>query len=387
MTEKQRGVVGGAERQRQLFFTTRVSAYLSMIDALIDDRRIAEALRTAEAAKGRTLLDILAGGHLMSEDLVSADERKREAELRAAVSAAADQKSRQHARDELESFLAGLYPKYPRLPAQRSAPAEVTVPEMGDLLHHPSAAFVEYVVEPKFVRIFVVRQRGGHTHVDARSVPIDSARLATKVDRYVTEIAQRFHGYRTSARALYDLLVAPAAPLLRSARVVCIIPDGPLWNLPFESLIAVDGRAVVDRMATFYAPSITVYHQMTLRSAASRPRSFLGFAEIPPSTEPEREVRTISGLFPPGAARTYTGQAALESRVKRDGPGFDVIHFATHGMLDDTNPMYSYLLLAHAAGEPDDGRLETWEMMQLDPHAQLALVSGCGTRRAGAHRL
>lgn len=385
MTEEQRGVVGGAERQRQLFFTSRVPAYLSMIDALIEDGRLQEALRIAEAAKGRTLLDILAGGRLMSEDLVSAGERKREADLRDAVTSAKDEPSRQRARNELESFLAGLYAKYPRLPAQRNAPAEATVAEMGELLHDRNAAFVEYVVEPQRVRIFIIRLRAGRTHVDVRSVPVDSVQLAKKVDRYVTEIAQRFHGYRPSSRALYDLLVAPAAPLLRSARVVCIIPDGPLWNLPFESLIAPDGRAVIDRLATFYAPSITVYRQMTLRSAVSKPKSFLGFAEIPASTEPEREVRAIAGLFPSGAARTYTGPSALESRVKRDASAFDVIHFATHGVLDDTNPMYSHLLLAHAAGEPDDGRLETWEMMQLDLHAQLAVLSACDTGRGVVH--
>jgi CHAT domain-containing protein len=381
VTEEERSVVGGNERQQRLFFASRVPAYHAMLDALIEDGRVDEALRIAEEAKGRTLLDALAGGRSLSEDLFSAEEQKREQQLRAQVAAAKDDASRRRARDELDSFEAVLYAKYPGLEAQRRAPAPATNAQMAALLGDERAAFVEFVVEEQRARVFVVRRRGGRARVDVRTIAIGSAPLGKRVSAYVGELAQRYHGYRADARALHDLLLAPVAPLLASASVIGIIPDGPLWHLPFESLLAPDGKLLVERAATFYAPSITVYRQMTRRHDAA-PGAFLGFAD-PALPDAEREVRDVARLFPPHEARVYTGAAALESRAKAAAPQFSIIHFATHAVLDDTNPMYSYLRLGRS--DADDGLLETWEMMRLDLHARLAVLSACDTGRGVVH--
>lgn len=48
--------------------------------------------------------------------------------------------------------------------------------------------------------------------------------------------------------------------------------------------------------------------------------------------------------------------------------------------------MFSPLLLAPRPGDPsEDGLLETWEMMQLDLHANLAVLSACETARGAIH--
>jgi CHAT domain-containing protein len=53
--------------------------------------------------------------------------------------------------------------------------------------------------------------------------------------------------------------------------------------------------------------------------------------------------------------------------------------------LDDNNPMYPHLLLAAAPESGDDGFLETWELMRLDLHAELAVLSACDTARGSVH--
>ncbi|PYP82253.1 MAG: hypothetical protein DMF61_26975 [Blastocatellia bacterium AA13] len=61
---------------------------------------------------------------------------------------------------------------------------------------------------------------------------------------------------------------------------------------------------------------------------------------------------------------------------------YSVLHFATHGVLDDRNPMYSYLVLASGkSGSNEDGLLEAWELMQCDLNAELAVLSACETAR------
>ena len=54
------------------------------------------------------------------------------------------------------------------------------------------------------------------------------------------------------------------------------------------------------------------------------------------------------------------------------------LHLATHGVLDDASPMYSYLRLAgDAHADPaHDGRLEAWEIMKLDLRPEVTVLAG-----------
>ena len=59
-----------------------------------------------------------------------------------------------------------------------------------------------------------------------------------------------------------------------------------------------------------------------------------------------------------------------------------MLHFATHGLLDNRNPLFSYLTLAQAAGDKnEDGLLEAREIINMDLHAKLAVLSACQTAR------
>src|SRR4029079_16712822 len=83
-----------------------------------------------------------------------------------------------------------------------------------------------------------------------------------------------------------------------------------------------------------------------------------------------------------GAARSkvYVGAEAREDRVKSEAGAAGILHFSTHGTLNNAAPMYSYLTLAEV-GSNDDGLLEAWELMQLDLKADLAVLSACETAR------
>jgi CHAT domain-containing protein len=83
-----------------------------------------------------------------------------------------------------------------------------------------------------------------------------------------------------------------------------------------------------------------------------------------------------------GAARSkvYVGAEAREGRVKAEAAAARVIHFATHGTLNDGAPMYSHLVLAQGDAD-EDGLLEAWELMQMELRAELAVLSACDTAR------
>jgi CHAT domain-containing protein len=60
---------------------------------------------------------------------------------------------------------------------------------------------------------------------------------------------------------------------------------------------------------------------------------------------------------------------------------YRILHFATHAVLDDKNPLYSYLVLALEADAKEDGLFEAWELMQMALKAELAVLSACDTGR------
>ena len=90
--------------------------------------------------------------------------------------------------------------------------------------------------------------------------------LAAFDSRRVYDVWQKL----ISDEELYELLLGPFEKELRGIETVGIIPDGPLWHLPFEPLVGADGRFFIERTAVLYAPSITVYREMVQRARTVR---------------------------------------------------------------------------------------------------------------------
>jgi len=104
-----------------------------------------------------------------------------------------------------------------------------------------------------------------------------------------------------------------------------------------------------------------------------------------PIPEAAREVETIARIVGPRSSAVFIGADALESRAKAEAPRFRIVHLATHGVLDDANPMYSRLLLSRRNGDGEDGVLEAREMLDFHLRADLVVLSACDTARGGVH--
>ena len=106
-------------------------------------------------------------------------------------------------------------------------------------------------------------------------------------------------------------------------------------------------------------------------------RSELSFDSLP---QAEQEVKRIGEIYGAEESTILIGNAAREETFKATAANYRVLHFATHGVLDNANPLYSRLLLA-TDRESEDGFLEAREIMKLDLHADLAVLSACQTAR------
>jgi CHAT domain-containing protein/tetratricopeptide (TPR) repeat protein len=441
--EKLRGQVAGGEQEEQRFFEDKLSPYYQMIGLLIAQNNQAEALRYSERAKGRVLLDVLRSGRVNITKAMTAEERVRERQLNSALVSLNSQLYRenfrqpsdpsrlselntqlQRARLEYESFQTGLYAAHPELKARRGETPPLTLNEAAQLLPADGkTALLEYSVADDKSFLFVLtrattaRNQGASAVVlKAYPLNIKSKELSDMVETFQKQLGERNLAFSPQAQRFYELLLKPAEGQLRGKETLCIVPDGILWQLPFQALKPTAGRYLIEDYAIFYAPSLTTLREMLnpgKRSNAGRalPQqtaspSLLAFGNpmLDPRTvtrqqavyrdeelgslpEAEREVNALRQLYGAARSRVYVGSAAREERVKAEIGNYRVVHFATHGILDNRSPLYSHLLLAQEPGNSaEDGLLEAREIMEMDLQAELIVLSACQTAggRVGA---
>ena len=85
-------------------------------------------------------------------------------------------------------------------------------------------------------------------------------------------------------------------------------------------------------------------------------------------------------------AQPLLGNQATEAQVKQQLPTADLIHLATHGLLQYGNPQaYGTLdfpgAIALAPSDGEDGLLTSAEILEMDLQASLAILSACDTGR------
>jgi CHAT domain-containing protein len=70
---------------------------------------------------------------------------------------------------------------------------------------------------------------------------------------------------------------------------------------------------------------------------------------------------------------------ATEEAVKTRASHASYLHFATHGLLDEGEPLLSGLALAQDQDPAEDGLLQAFEILRLPLVADLVVLSGCNT--------
>jgi CHAT domain-containing protein len=102
-----------------------------------------------------------------------------------------------------------------------------------------------------------------------------------------------------------------------------------------------------------------------------------GEPPLPRLSGASEEVRAIARLLPPARTTMLAGSAATEPRVRASLDQKGVIHFATHGVVRDANPLTSFLALGTVADGSADGQLTTDEIYGLHLNATLVVLSAC----------
>jgi CHAT domain-containing protein len=396
IVEELREQVSGGGLERERFLEHATDPYQDMMALLLDEGAYEDALRFAERTRARALLDEMQRGHVDLAHALTPEERDQERaiERRLRNAKGAD---REQARGALIAWRTRLFATHPELRLARGAAEIPSLAQLHEIVPDPSTAVLAYAALERRTWLFVITSGAGAPATPSLAVhrlAIDNDTLAARVHHLRDSLAARSLEFSVESRKLYADVMQPAADALRGATRLVIIPDGVLWDLPFQALpvTSPSGRKqyLAERAIVEYAPSLTFLREA--RHARVTPpeglQDLLALGNptfdrtIPPLPETEREVRALAALYGPRKATMLTGAAASEQRVKAEAAHYRVLHLATHGVLDDRDPMYSAVLLAHAAkNDLEDGRLEAREVMNLSLNADLVVLSACDSAR------
>ena len=271
------------------------------------------------------------------------------------------------------------------------------------LLTDPQTLYLEYSLAGDRGYVFALRAGpSGEPDLSVHRLEVAPGEIVRRARALREGLAGRDLGFDASAAPLYQALLAPVRDVLRAARHVVLVPDGALWELPFQALRPRGGRYLVEDVAISYAPSLSVLRDMRARrrarartgpallalgnpdlgAAARRRAPSVLMSDLQPLPEAEAQVREIARLYDARTSSVRVGAEARESWLKQEAAHYRILHLATHGLLDDASPLYSELVLAAPrAGETDDGLLEAREILDLRLDADLAVLSACETGR------
>lgn len=296
-------------------------------------------------------------------------------------------------------------------------------------------ALISYTIADTMLYIQVFTAEGDHlVHVT-----IDSAYTAS-LHNYLASIkTYEFGDFINESNSLYNTLVTPVEKVISNKEHLVIIPDKQLLYLPFETLCNnwkpvgnpdfSQAPYLIKKFDIGYHYSVNLFVNAVNRAPEPPGHSngFIGFAPVfkTDSTNgyilaqnkiifdtltgdretmrsvsvngntwnelaySENEINDIVSLFDNTGipAKGYLHSMASERVFRKEAGHFNFVHIATHGMLNESFPDLSGLILSpsYTNGDTiknpseDDGILFSSELYDLSLNAGLVVLSACET--------
>ncbi len=272
-------------------------------------------------------------------------------------------------------------------------PEPTSVEEVSSLLEFDEV-LLEYLITDSNTFVFVLNADS------AAVVPLGiSGESLSEILEFAREVIQAAEQenlgrlWRAPMRRLYNALIRPLEEdgLLVGGQSLVIVPHRELHYLPFQALLhPEEGDFLVERFQISYAPSASTWLRIRNRFRGNEEIPLPGAAllkeegssvlvmaprtgELPGS---RYEAETVEELFG-DRARLFLGNEASEATFRDWAPSSDIVHLATFGWLNKTNPLFSHIELAPMPGDP--GVLEVHEIFGLRLRAHLLALSACET--------
>ena len=230
--------------------------------------------------------------------------------------------------------------------------------------------------------------------------------IVARVERYrkaLLDLEDPLQSRNDDGLALYKLLVAPAAKLIRRNAPVMILADGALSQLNFETLLVPspapqtglssgpgpEMHYLIDDATLLSAPSLATLGEAKAARDFERNLLLLGDPASPSQDYPSlphfgSEMAQIERHFPASHESVFAGQQAIPAAYLASNPArYSYIHFVTHAVASRTDPLDSAIILSRGKNSEDSFKLYARDIMLLPIDARLVTISACygsGTR-------
>jgi len=203
-----------------------------------------------------------------------------------------------------------------------------------------------------------------------------------------------------------EILFENLSPYLKNINKLVIVPDANLNYIPFERLKAND-EMLIRSFSISYSYSSVLWYNLRKENSFSPPESLLAIAPLFDdfNDEPEayyaseyrgegglsalpyslEEVNGIKGQVSATLQNVVQlkGKEAQLNKVKAELPNYDILHFATHGLVNRKYPERSglYLYENNIKNNTDVGLLSLGELFNMRLNADLMVLSACNSGR------
>jgi CHAT domain-containing protein len=216
---------------------------------------------------------------------------------------------------------------------------------------------------------------------------------------FVTRPSSDVEDVRRASTALYESLIGPVHDKLVTGKTLCIVPDKILNHLPFAALTSpASRRYLIQDYAIIFSPSSNVFvlntdlakkKQMSagekLLSVGNPSFDRHAFASLPDLPLAASEARAVANLYDSPSPLVLTDRDARKGVVIQAMKDSDVLHLASHYVVNERWPMRSQLLLAQPAPQADSTASSDGSLLALDIYnmklekPRLAVLSACRT--------
>jgi len=455
--EERSSHLGAVDESRSYYRAEHMRYYAEYTRLLIEQGQPEQAFAVLEAARARTLLEMLRQGHVEIDHKPDPVLHERELSLQRTLNAKTEYRIRVAAENpadpqlaaidrviddllleyqQVQAQLRGSRPRYAAL----AQPEQLGVKDIQRLLD-PDTLLLEYSLAEEGSYLWALSDRSLNVFALPRRSAIEAAArqvytllTLTKETSEKTALNEGSseREYTRAARNLSEMVLGPVAQLLGGKRLV-FVSDGALQYIPFSALPApgtnVGDIPLIVKHEIVNLPSASILAELR-RQETGRPKAANAVAVLADPVFDAEDERLAGGNGKDSASRSsfassdlnrsaadlgltrggkaylsrllYTrneavavmsvtppgkGMLALDFEANRrtaTSPAlakYRIIHFATHGILDNRHPELSGLVLSlvNKKGKAQDGFLKLQDIYGLKLPVELVVLSGCQT--------
>ncbi len=282
------------------------------------------------------------------------------------------------------------------LPQAKMPNSKTPIIELEDIQNrlHEGQSLLNYHISRQAIFIFHIEKYGFNVieiskpqNFEEQLVELYNS-LRTRPD-VLPNPDRSYLAYTQLAHTFFKLLIQPIESQLKSE--VLIIPDKLLAYLPFEVLLSSlpenpnlfkEHSYLLHQYSFHYSYSIELWLKMKSIDSFKQKVNALTIApdftglDLPVLTYNIPEAKSIRNII---HSKVLLAKRAQEARFKAILHQYNVIHFSTHGAVNNINPAFSYLAFAHPEDSLQDGRLYANEINNLNLKADMVFLSACQT--------